>query len=108
MKRHWTPNQKLTKEQIATIKHLKSSGVQLSLIAQVIQDRYGVSKCTAYYHASDNRDSYDYQARRAKQAELNRIKEKIYVLIAQGFTTEDVASEWNMPLATVNKIYVRN
>ena len=79
----------------------------MSLIAQVIQERYGVSKCTAYYHASENRDAYDGQARKAKQAELSRIKERIYTLLAEGMTTADVATDWNMPLATVNKIYIR-
>jgi hypothetical protein len=66
-----------------------------------------VSKSTAYYHASDNRAAYDYQAKKQRQAERQKIKERIYGMIQEGLTTGDIASNWNMPLATVNKIYTQ-
>ena len=103
--RHWTPNQKLTTEQIATIKHLRSAGLQLSLIADTLEKQYGVSKSLAYYHASENRESYDYQARKQKEAERQKIKQRIYDMINSGLNTQNISDSWNMPLATVNKIY---
>jgi hypothetical protein len=105
--RHWTPNQKLTKEQIATIKHLRSSGVRLSLIANTLESRYGVSKCVAYYHASDNREAYDNQARKQRELERQRAKQKIYGMIQEGLTTAQIANYWNMPLKMVNDIYAK-
>lgn len=103
----WVRNQKLTDEQIATIKFLKSSGIQLSLIAQTLAETYGVSKSIAYYHCSDNRDSYDYQAKKIKEAQKQLVRERIHNLIENGYNTQQVAEEWNMPLAIVNKIYSR-
>jgi len=100
-------NQKLTDQQIATIKHLKSNGVRISIISQVLSATYGVSPSTAYYHASENRDSYDYRARKIREAQLQKTKEKIYAMIQEGMTTGQIACSWNMPLATVNKIYTR-
>lgn len=101
-------NQKLSNEQIATIKHLKNNGVRISLISKVIATTYGVSPSTAYYHASDNRESYDYQARKIKEAQLQRTKQRIHDMIhGKGMTTGEIAAYWNMPLATVNKIYTR-
>jgi hypothetical protein len=105
--RHWKPNQKLTDEQIATIKHLRSIGVQLSLIADTIEQQYGVSKSTAYYHASENREAYDGTARKLREIEMHKIKARIYAMIEEGMTTQDIAQYWNMPLATVNKIYAK-
>lgn len=100
-------NQKLSNEQIATIKHLKSNGVKLSLIAKVLHQSYGLSLSAAYYHLSDNQDSYNNTARKIRDAQLQKTKQKIYLLIQQGYTTSDIADEWNMELATVNKIYIR-
>lgn len=100
-------NQKLSNAQIATIKHLKNEGVRLSIIARVLNASYGVSLSTAYYHASENRESYEYHARKIKEARLQKTKQKIYDMIQEGMTTGEIASYWNMPLATVNKIYTR-
>lgn len=100
-------NQKLSNAQIATIKHLKNEGVRLSIIARVLNTSYGVSLSTAYYHASDNRECYDYTARKIREARLLKTKEKIYAMIQEGMTTGEIALNWNMPLATVNKIYTR-
>jgi len=105
--RHWKANQKLTNEQIATIKHLRSSGVRLSIIANVLEAQYGVSKCVAYYHASDNREAYDNQARKMREAERQRAKQRIHGMIEEGLTTGDIAKFWNMPLKMVNDIYIR-
>jgi len=103
----WVRNQKLTDEQIATIKFLKSSGIQLSLIAHTLAEAYGVSKSAAYYHCSDNRGSYDYQAKKIREAQKQAIRQRIHTLIENGYNTRQVAEEWNMPLSIVNKIYSR-
>lgn len=66
-----------------------------------------MSKSTAYYHASDNRDAYDYQVKKQRQLEMQKIKSRIYAMIEEGMTTQDIADYWNMPLALVNKIYIR-
>ena len=100
-------NQRLTNEQIHTIKHLKENGVRISIIARVLKTSYGVSLSTAYYHCSDNRESYDYHARKVREARHQQIQQKICGMIKNGMTTQDIAIEWNMPLAQVNKIYIR-
>lgn len=105
--RHWTPNQKLTTEQIKTIKFLKDNGVKLSLIAQIVSETYNVSVSIVYYHASENREAYEYSARKIKEAQTQKIKKRIYDMIEQGFNTGQIAKDWNMELATVNKIYLK-
>lgn len=101
------PNQKLTNQQIATIKELRASGVRISLIANVLHKQYSMSISAAYYHLSENRDSYDYQARKTKEAQTEQTKQRIYAMIAEGLNTAQIAKEWNMDLAMVNKIYTR-
>ena len=73
----------------------------------MIEERYGVSKSTAYYHASDNREAYDNQARKVKELEMQKIKQRIFQLIEEGLNTGEISAEWNMPLAIVNKIYTK-
>lgn len=99
------PNQKLTNQQIATIKELRASGVRISLIANVLHQRYGVSISAAYYHLSENREAYDYQARKTKETQRIKTKERIYGMIAEGLNTKEIAEAWNMDLAIINKIY---
>lgn len=101
------PNQKLSNQQIATIKELRASGIRMSLIATVLHKQYGMSISAAYYHLSDNREAYDYQARKNKEAQLLKTKQAIYVKIAEGLNTQEIARLWNMDLAMVNKIYSR-
>lgn len=101
----WIRNQKLTPEQIATIKYLRSTGVSLPSIAKAVADKYGLSISVVYYHCSENRDAYEYEARIKKKNERLKTKEKIYSKIAEGYNTMQIAREWNMEVAMVNKIY---
>lgn len=101
------PNQKLTNQQIATIKELRQAGVSIATIASVLHKQYGMSVSAAYYHLSDNREAYDYQARKEKEAKIQKTKERIYAMIAEGLNTKQIAESWNMDLAVVNKIYTR-
>ena len=97
-------NQKLSNQQIQTIKELKANGVRLSFISKLLEAE-GHAKSLAYYHLSENRDGYDNKAKviRLRQKEL--IRHKIAKLIDQGYTTGEISKDWNTPLAVVNKIY---
>lgn len=101
------PNQKLSNQQIATIKELRGQGVRISLIAQVLHKQYGMSISAAYYHLSENREAYDYQARKNKEIELAETKSKIYAMIAEGLNTRQIAQLWGRELSEINKIYSR-
>ncbi len=88
-------NQKLTDTQISTIKYLKRNGFPTMTIARVTHSLYGVAFSTTYYHAS------------IVEAEDTRIiKGTIRDLILAGRSTRDIATEWGVPLATINRLYV--
>jgi hypothetical protein len=92
-------NQKLTDQQIATIKHLKASGYQTITIARVCKSVHGVALSTTYYHVRTLKVE--------DWAERRRMRAKIRELLFNGLTTSDVAREWNMPLAEVNRLYAQ-
>jgi hypothetical protein len=64
-------------------------------IAKVTNSLYGVALSTIYYHA---------QVVEAEDTML--IKATIRDLILNGKTTGQVAKEWGVPLATVNRLYI--
>ena len=103
--RHWQANQKLTNQQIETIKFLRSAGFSLSLIGQALNKHYGVSVSIAYYHASENRASYDNVLRQEVADDRLEKKQLIRMMIKEGMTTKQVAEEWGVTLSEVNKIY---
>lgn len=92
MKSHW--RQKLTNEQIATIFYLRQKGYTKAIIAKTVRQQCGVALSTTYYHL----DSLESVERAA-------LKEQIRSLIHQGFTTGQIAKEWQQPLEVINKIY---
>lgn len=98
-------NQKLTDQQIQTIKELKSRGVRISFISKLLQAE-GLALSTAYYHLSDNRQAYENCAKKSRQIQREYIKQRIFNLIETGNTTGQIASDWNVPLKTINKLYV--
>jgi hypothetical protein len=88
-------NQKLTDTQISTIKYLKRNGFPTMTIARVTKSLYGVAFSTIYYHAA------------IVEAEDTRlIRETIRDLIFSGKCTREIAKEWGVPLATINRLYV--
>jgi len=103
--RHWQANQKLTNQQIETIKFLRAAGFSLSLIGQALNKHYGVSVSIAYYHASENRASYDNVLRQEVADDRLEKKQLIRMMIKEGMTTKQVAEEWGVTLSEVNKIY---
>ena len=103
--RHWQANQKLTNQQIETIKFLRSAGFSLSLIGQALNKHYGVSVSIAYYHASENRASYDNVLRQEEADVRVGKKQLIRMMITEGMTTQQVAEQWGVTLTEVNKIY---
>lgn len=88
-------NQKLTDSQIGTIKYLKRSGYPTSVIAKVTCSLYGIAISTVYYHATIQ-----------EQQDTVEIREAIRELIFMGKSTQDIAREWGVPLATINRLYV--
>lgn len=98
-------NQKLSSQQIQTIKNLKDKGVRISFISKILEAE-GMAKSLAYYHLSENQDSYNNKARGIRQRQKEHIQRKIADLIDEGYTTGEIARDWNVPLATVNKIYI--
>lgn len=88
-------NQKLTDSQISTIKFLKRNGYPTAVIAKVTCALYGIAVSTVYYHAAIQ-EALDTQA--IRQA----IREQIFM----GKSTQDIAIEWGVPLATINRLYV--
>ena len=98
-------NQKLTNQQIQTIKDLKNKGVRISFIARLLQAE-GLALSAAYYHLSDNRQAYDNYAKKSRAIQKEQIRNKIALLIDEGQNTEQIADSWNVPLKIVNKIYV--
>jgi hypothetical protein len=72
----------------------------------VLHQHYQVSVSTAYYHLSDNRQAYEYEARKKRAEENERAKQVIRSMLKAGYTTGDIASLYNVPLVTVNKLYV--
>jgi len=103
--RHWQANQKLTNQQIRTIKFLRAAGFSLSLIGQALNRHYGVSVSLAYYHASENRKSYDNTLRQEVADDKLQKKHLIRMMIRKGMTTKQIANEWGVTLTEVNKIY---
>ena len=103
--RHWQANQKLTNQQIETIKFLRSAGFSLSLIGQALNKHYGVSVSIAYYHASENRESYDNVLRQEIVDSRLEQKQAIRTLLQEGMTTKQVAEQWGVTLSEVNRIY---
>ena len=103
--RHWQANQKLTNQQIETIKFLRAAGFSLSLIGQALNKHYGVSVSIAYYHASENRASYDNVLRQEVADDRLEKKQLIRMMIKEGMNTQQVAEEWGVTLSEVNKIY---
>lgn len=92
MKSHW--RQKLTNEQIATIFHLRQKGYSKAIIAKTVRQHCGVALSTAYYHLDQ-----------LEVVERAALKEQIRGLIQQGYTTGEIAKEWEQPLEVINKIY---
>lgn len=92
MKTHW--RQKLSNEQIATIFHLKSIGYTKAIIAKTVRQHCGVALSTTYYHLDQ-----------LEVAERLAVREQIRQLIKQGYTTKQIATEWEQPLESINKIY---
>lgn len=92
MKNHW--RQKLTNEQIATIFHLRQQGYSKAIIAKTVRQHCAVALSTTYYHLDQ-----------VEQAEKLAMKEQIRFLIRNGYTTRDIAEEWNQPLEVINKVY---
>lgn len=97
-------NQKLTDQQIQEIKTLKNNGVRISFISKLLHAE-GLAISTAYYHLSDNRDAYCNKAKKIRAAQRNVIQNRMSKLIDQGYTTGDMAEDWNIPLKTLNRIY---
>lgn len=98
-------NQKLTDQQIQDLKKLKSRGVRVSLLAKVISLAEGVAISATYYHLSDNRDPYCNRAKKQRAAQREKVRQRIHTLIQEGYTTGEIAQEWNTDLALLNKIY---
>jgi hypothetical protein len=92
--------------QIQTLKHLHSNGVAIAMIARVLQNAYGLSACVAYYHLSPNRHSYTRKDQQIHKVESQTTKQNIHTLIQLGYTTQDIAQDWNMKLEDVNKLYI--
>lgn len=92
MRSHW--RQKLSNEQIATIFHLYRQGYTKAIIATTVKQSCGVALSTTYYHL----DKLEITERLAK-------RELIHALIKQGYTTADIAKQWNVPLLQINQIY---
>ena len=88
-------NQKLTDSQIHTIKHLRRKGYPVSVIAKVTTSLYGIAISTVYYHAHE----VEYEEKQA-------IRTLIRTLLREGKTTADVAELWDVPLSTLNRLYV--
>lgn len=88
-------NQKLTDSQIGTIKYLKRNGYPTAVIAKVTCNLYGIAISTVYYHAAIQ-----------EQEDTAVIKEAIRDLILNGKSTLDIARDWGVPLATINRLYV--
>lgn len=89
---------------IREIKSLKSKGVRIHLLARIIKADYGVSKSATYYHIGDN--DYSNQAKRIRQLQKEKIRERIYHLIEEeGKNTGQISREWNVPLKVLNRIY---
>ena len=97
-------NQKLTNQQIQTIKELKNNGVRISFISKLLQAE-GLALSAAYYHLSDNRQAYDNRAKKTRGLQKEYIRQSIVSLIDEGHTTLTIADMWNVPLKTLNKIY---
>jgi hypothetical protein len=89
-------NQKLTDRQINTVIYLYSKGVPTILIARTLQMLQGVALSTTYYHV----DKIEAEKRMLRRAQ-------IVALIHKGYNTKQIADQWNMPLADVNKIYAK-
>ena len=85
---------------------MKAQGVRVSLIAKILKAE-GRAKSLAYYHLSDNRDAYCNQVKKTKAFQRQRIQERIHLLIEEGYTTGMISVEWNVPLALINRIYVK-
>lgn len=98
-------NQKLRDSQIQAIKKLKRKGVRISFIAKVIHHGEGLSLSAVYYHLSDRRSAYDNNLRRHRVNQQTFIRQRIGELLSEGYTTGFIAEDWNVPLATINKIY---
>jgi DNA-binding NarL/FixJ family response regulator len=92
MRNHW--RQKLSNEQIATIFHLYRQGYSKAIIARTVRQTCKVALSTTYYHL----DTLQATERLAK-------RQLIIELINQGLNTQQIANEWEVPLAEVNTIY---
>lgn len=88
-------NQKLTDNQISTIKYLKRNGYPTSIIARVTTSLYGIAISTVYYHASIQ-----------EQEDTMAIRQAIRELIFNGKSTLDISKDWGVPLETINRLYV--
>jgi hypothetical protein len=54
---------------------------------------------------SDNRKAYDNKAKKQRVFQKAYIKKRVADLIDGGQNTNTIAMDWNIPLATLNKIY---
>ena len=98
-------HQKLTNHQIQTIKELKNKGVRIHFIAQLLEAE-GLAKSTAYYHLSENRQAYENEAKKNRANQRAYIQQRVAELIETGLNTAQIARDWNVPLATLNKLYI--
>lgn len=90
-------NQKLTDNQIATIKYLREEGYSTIIIARLAKQLYGIGLSTTYYHC---------QTIDPKWEAKKKIKQAIKIKLEQGFTTQQLAVKWGIPLQVLNKLYV--
>jgi hypothetical protein len=97
---------KLSPHKIQTLKELHSSGVRISYISKVFKTTDDVSLSTAYYHLSPNREAY--ANTRTKQQQRNALRVFIYEKINAGYNTQQIADMVNVPLRTINRLYVGN
>lgn len=98
-------NQKLTDKEIQTIKELKNGGVRISLIAKILEAE-GMAMSAAYYHLSDNRKAYSNESKKKRVKQREYIQKRVSHLIDNfGMNTGQIAEEWRIDLATLNKIY---
>lgn len=95
----------MSNQEIQTIKTLKEKGVSISFISKLLHAE-GLAVSTAYYHLSDNRDAYDNNAKVIRARQRENIQAKVARLIEKGWTTGQIARDWNIELGVLNKIYI--
>ena len=87
---------KLTPQQVDTIFYLKAQGIPTIIIARTLQMLCNVALSATYHHVNKIDAQYKQQLRTLI---VNKVQE--------GYTTGQIAHMINVPLAEVNKLYLK-